>query len=1311
MIVEPSKSTYKQLTKQLPPPTQTSTLTSTSITPPSSPPPKSPPRPSHVSSKLSKTLPPSLQPLLILDASTTPPTRIPPNSPTPYSFENQYFKGDISLMFKTPDSPLPHIFTNKARMFEFQFQGEFLQKPSHPIYLSVSFKDPPKIGIMMRTIVGAGLNWVKKVNKGFYYTLGKEGERPRVAFPLIYAVDRLVVSDVGEKGLPKVGQVIEGESEEEVKKRKKGLGDPIVFETDKVYSIALWSAFVDWVKWRVCNIPGVRPFGMESVTSGQPLTFCIYELEGSHGVEEGEKKNVFAEFEISLIGKTNPPAHLPEEDTDSEEENEEDTSLWMSYDTPLKVKSSDSEVTDGGGFACLQSQGGVGYCVLKKPSPNTQTSSNPTSNRVRFGDCVLIRSEGVSQRIKWLSTHRGWWLKWISTMPKHNGHFIVEGGVEGDFVTVGGSWTLRHKRWKGYIVGASQSTNAKYGGRMMGLLKSTTTSTSTTEDDLELEREMAEDDGSGSKKKKPWMEQVKFKAFHAMEEEEEEEEGGEGAEKGEDAKAVSEYSNSKLDVPAWVEAMHRTKRKRTLCYVVRARGEKNCISLRTGADFTKVFQIREGPRESDSDSDSSTEYHGSSSDDEPSLRTPDKIPVPLEFATSPEVALSLPPPTPPPSPGDGSSSSSSGRGNFSKVAGMTKKAGGKGFALAKGTLKLSAKVGLGTMSIVSNGGMAVAKGGMAVARKVTPKGPAPKANKLPKKIVGGKSSFSRDDLFGTPAEKDRRKSTKKKKSINSGLSLTISNPAHTARKPAAAMSAPDHSARILSNFVTDVSELSLQVLSAQISRPSDLDAWFLQGGSAELGVVPQGSKPQHECVVGRALWETHWREEWCGVYASHVAFYAPLSKKPAFVLPHRDVLTVRSINNDDSPLPTLSIVALDTPGRVHYLAFRSADERSDFEEKVKAAVFSASESDSFEEISYVSSDPRENFVLKSGQWAGVAGSNKSNRRVVLNARRMRFDGAGHEDMRKKLATFEQAGYLGRSPGDIEVTESGVEQTGASFSSPPATSGSSDSPEINKDVLDFANFVEVLLKNALSLSPESSLEDLVGFLNMTSCLRSLDLNAIDYNSDCAVMLFVNIYHCLLQHALLLLGPPSKTSVSHFFRCVCYEIGGDVFSLSELEHLVIRGKLCAPSAGRIEPTKSSEGFKKYSLGNVDARINFVLHNGLSSSDPVVPVLSMSAGLSRQMNDISTASIQRALQVDGKKRLVVLPEVCRVFRDDFGDDNVSVLRFLLRFLEKQSWEAVSWLLAEQGGGGIKFRFRNSGDFLTTLGAAGGGEVSGGG
>ena len=87
--------------------------------------------------------------------------------------------------------------------------------------------------------------------------------------------------------------------------------------------------------------------------------------------------------------------------------------------------------------------------------------------------------------------------------------------------------------------------------------------------------------------------------------------------------------------------------------------------------------------------------------------------------------------------------------------------------------------------------------------------------------------------------------------------------------------------------------------------------------------------------------------------------------------------------------------------------------------------------------------------------------------------------------------------------------------------------------------------------ALSLSPTSSLENLVVFLDTTSCLRSINLPDMDLGGETAVCFFVNIYHSLLQHALLLLGPPTKSSVTHFMRCVCYEIGNDVFSLAELE----------------------------------------------------------------------------------------------------------------------------------------------------------------
>jgi len=78
------------------------------------------------------------------------------------------------------------------------------------------------------------------------------------------------------------------------------------------------------------------------------------------------------------------------------------------------------------------------------------------------------------------------------------------------------------------------------------------------------------------------------------------------------------------------------------------------------------------------------------------------------------------------------------------------------------------------------------------------------------------------------------------------------------------MSAPDQSTRILSELVQE-SETPARILKGQLQHRSELDAWFLHGGAAELGVVPEGRGGKqpftHECVVARALWESHWREE------------------------------------------------------------------------------------------------------------------------------------------------------------------------------------------------------------------------------------------------------------------------------------------------------------------------------------------------------------------------------------------------------------------------------------------------------------------
>lgn len=183
-----------------------------------------------------------------------------------------------------------------------------------------------------------------------------------------------------------------------------------------------------------------------------------------------------------------------------------------------------------------------------------------------------------------------------------------------------------------------------------------------------------------------------------------------------------------------------------------------------------------------------------------------------------------------------------------------------------------------------------------------------------------------------------------------------------------------------------------------------------------------------------------------------------------------------------------------------------------------------------------------------------------------------------------------------------------------------------------------------------------------------------------------------------------------------RCVCYEIGNDVFSLSELEYCVIRGRLSAPQSSRsffVEPSKSSaDAFRFYALGAVDARVNFVLHTGLKSNpvgtrkrskrrqhdgDSLTPrptpthpfagvhVLDHRTPLGGQLNEASTAHVQASIMVDSKKRVVHLPEIYKAYRGDFGGNDP--LKFLLRFLEKKEWEAVSWLIAEPGGVAIKY------------------------
>ena len=120
-----------------------------------------------------------------------------------------------------------------------------------------------------------------------------------------------------------------------------------------------------------------------------------------------------------------------------------------------------------------------------------------------------------------------------------------------------------------------------------------------------------------------------------------------------------------------------------------------------------------------------------------------------------------------------------------------------------------------------------------------------------------------------------------------------------------------------------------------------------------------------ESLVARCLWESHWREEWCGVYKKGIVFYAPLTQKPCLELckhsvvakclplqtvvfssqcffisaAFSDVQSVRLLDcSQRSPLPGFPILALETAWQCHYVAFRNEEVCASFCEKVEVLI-------------------------------------------------------------------------------------------------------------------------------------------------------------------------------------------------------------------------------------------------------------------------------------------------------------------------------------------------------------------------------------
>jgi len=233
-------------------------------------------------------------------------------------------------------------------------------------------------------------------------------------------------------------------------------------------------------------------------------------------------------------------------------------------------------------------------------------------------------------------------------------------------------------------------------------------------------------------------------------------------------------------------------------------------------------------------------------------------------------------------------------------------------------------------------------------------------------------------------------------------------------------------------------------------------------------------------------------------------------------------------------------------------------------------------------------------------------------------------------------------------------------------------GVDDSLVLNSDGTETQIFVdEVILSSeirqlmnrirSLAIDPNNNRMDYLAvsksepykeFRFLTNQLSYLDLNAINSIPD-QLAFWINIYNSLIIDAVIQFGVELSITqgmfgIFSFFEQAAYRIGSHRFSLSDIEHGILRGNkgfpyLIGPHFNNNDPRKG------WILPYVDPRIHFAL-NCASRSCP--PINFYDPGkIKHQLNTASRNFINNNIAVNSEKRVLSISSIFRWYKSDFG------------------------------------------------------------
>eukprot|EP00980_Cylindrotheca_fusiformis_P008165 scaffold1729_cov117-Cylindrotheca_fusiformis.AAC.3 len=375
-------------------------------------------------------------------------------------------------------------------------------------------------------------------------------------------------------------------------------------------------------------------------------------------------------------------------------------------------------------------------------------------------------------------------------------------------------------------------------------------------------------------------------------------------------------------------------------------------------------------------------------------------------------------------------------------------------------------------------------------------------------------------------------------------------------------------------------------------------------------------KSRHFFAVARAVGDHHWVEERALVTAHTIDFYRVDKKKPGFQI---GLSNITKVGKMTAPLlEGFHCLSVETFGRTTYLMFENEEERSTWgsviRRKAKAKNGLPQNTSLTNHLINVD-DPVREFLHKSAMF-------EYNKKKILNCRRFSFHVPKPQTKQDTLALAEEA-----------------------------------------------------LRKATALQAKGPNDaDLMDFLNCAAALKTAD--AYDLTEEERVAFFLNLYHVMIMHAFIVLGPPkSGLDWLTYFNNFAYQCSDDIFSLTELEHNIIRAEMSYPSQflSRFVLPKSKFHF---ALTRPDFRINCALNSGsLSMPSSAVPIYKPDF-LDDQLTEAVEKFVSVTVILNRKKDdvSVTLPRLCQWFANDFGDGSASdTLKKLKPFMTREQRDTL--------------------------------------